>query len=101
MLLVQTCSFMTVSKARCTQKWKNVKQLETRLLIVLWKFLPTAFHSWLVFLLKLRASNLSILILIIELDVLLNILMVYIVFFIWTSQNWLHTWPKGYCASVV
>lgn len=67
--------------------------------MVLWKFLPTAFC--LVFLLKLKASNLSILTLIIELDVVLNTLMVYIVFFILSSQNWLHTWPNRYCASVV
>ena len=59
------------------QKWKNAKQLETRLLMVLWKFLPTAFHSCLVFVLKRKAFYLSILILVIELDVVLNTLMVY------------------------
>lgn len=61
------------------QKWKNTKQLETTLLTVLWKFLPSAFHSCLVFVFKHEAFffYLSILILIIELDVVLNTLMVY------------------------
>lgn len=37
------------------QKWKNTKQLETTLLTVLWKFLPSAFHSCLVFVFKHEA----------------------------------------------
>lgn len=59
------------------QKWKNAEQLDTRLLAPLWKFLPTAFHSCLVFVLEHEPFYLSILILIIEIDMVLNTLVVY------------------------
>jgi len=71
------------------QKWKNAEQLETRLFTVLRKLLPTAFHSCLVLVLKCKAFYLSILILIIELDMVLNTLngVSFIVFVILFSQN--------------